>query len=69
MMYGIFYRVTSLCLSNDYAATGLGVPGRQPQMVVCLEDGTVEVHTISNKFSALMPEEIDAFSVIISGLS
>jgi len=29
----MIFSVTSLCLSNDYSATGQGLPGRPPQMV------------------------------------
>jgi len=57
--------VTSFCLSNDHSATGVGLAGRRPQMVVCLDSGAVEVHTISKEFSALMPEEVDQFATFL----
>ena len=34
--------------------------------VIGLSTGEVEVHTISQKFSALMPEEVDQFSQLLS---
>jgi hypothetical protein len=58
-------RVTSLCLSNDNSATGQGLPGRTPQMVVFLENGTAEAHLIKREFSALMGDEIDKFALLL----
>jgi len=58
-------RVSSLCLSNDHSATGQGIPGRAPQMVVFLDNGTTEAHIIKREFSALMPEELGHFKKFI----
>ncbi|CAD5110844.1 DgyrCDS205 [Dimorphilus gyrociliatus] len=56
----------AFCLSNDHSATGQGLPGRKPQMILAFEDSVVEVHTVSQKFSALFPEEVDQFAELIN---
>lgn len=60
-----FIRLTAFCLSNDHSATGQGLPGRKPQMLLAFEDSTIEVHTVSQKFSALFPDEVDKFAELI----
>ena len=34
--------------------------------MIGLSTGEIEVHTISQKFSALMPEEVDQFSQLLN---
>ena len=36
--------------------------------MVGLSSGEMEVHSISQKFSALMPEEVDQFSQLIANV-
>ncbi|XP_064644540.1 cytoplasmic dynein 2 intermediate chain 1-like isoform X2 [Lineus longissimus] len=55
-------RVTSFCLSNDHSATGLGLPGRQPQMVTTTAEGAIEVHNISKQFAVAQLDEVYQFA-------
>lgn len=37
--------------------------------LVCLDTGTIEAHTMSRQFSALMPEEVDQFAGFLQRLA
>ncbi|XP_032222852.2 cytoplasmic dynein 2 intermediate chain 1 isoform X2 [Nematostella vectensis] len=59
-------RVTSFELSSDYAASGIGIPGRSPEMVLAYESGVIEVHRINSKFSECSPDEFDKFDAYLN---
>eukprot|EP00118_Oscarella_pearsei_P012676 m.95335 g.95335 ORF g.95335 m.95335 type:complete len:994 (+) comp36846_c0_seq5:51-3032(+) len=54
-------RILTFCLSNDHVALGIGLPGRQPEMVLCLSDGSVESHLLEEKLSVCHPNEVAEF--------
>ncbi|XP_078377920.1 cytoplasmic dynein 2 intermediate chain 1-like isoform X2 [Oculina patagonica] len=55
-------RVVCFKLSNDYTASGIGIPGRNPELVLVYESGAVEVHKLSSPFSSASGDELDTFA-------
>lgn len=55
-------RVVCFELSNDYTASGIGIPGRHPELVLVYESGAVEIHKLSGLFSSASGDELDAFA-------
>lgn len=55
-------RVTCFELSSDYSASGIGIPGRNPELVLVYESGAVEVHRISSVFTKASGDELDRFA-------
>lgn len=51
------HRVVNFCLTNDHKATGLGTPGKEPQMLFSLESGKTEIHTVTQALRE--PEELE----------
>lgn len=55
-------RVACFELSSDYSASGIGIPGRNPELVLVFESGVVEIHQISSLFSSAAGDELDRFT-------
>jgi len=55
-------RVVCFELSNDYTASGIGIPGRHPELVLVYESGAVEIHKLSSLFSSASGDELDTFA-------
>ncbi|CAH3154809.1 unnamed protein product [Pocillopora meandrina] len=58
-------RVVCFELSNDYSASGIGIPGRNPELVLVFESGTVEIHKLSKVFTSASGEELDSFATYL----
>ncbi|XP_058954836.2 cytoplasmic dynein 2 intermediate chain 1 isoform X2 [Pocillopora verrucosa] len=58
-------RVVCFELSNDYSASGIGIPGRNPELVLVFESGTVEIHKLSKAFTSASGEELDSFATYL----
>jgi len=52
-------RAIGFTLANDYSSLGQGTPGRSAEIVFIYGDGSVEIHTITNKLSTMQGDEID----------
>ncbi|KAJ7386827.1 hypothetical protein OS493_006857 [Desmophyllum pertusum] len=55
-------RVACFELSSDYSASGIGIPGRNPELVLVYESGAVEIHKLSTLFSRATGDELDTFA-------
>ncbi|KAK3591390.1 hypothetical protein CHS0354_005310 [Potamilus streckersoni] len=55
-------RVVSVACSTDHKATGLGIPGRLPQMFISLESGKTEIHTFAKSVRESEPLEAEFFT-------
>lgn len=51
------HRVTSFCLTNDHKASGLGTPGKEPQMLFSMDSGKTEIHTVAQELRE--PEQLE----------
>ncbi|KAL3835822.1 hypothetical protein ACJMK2_021293 [Sinanodonta woodiana] len=52
-------RVVSVACSTDHKATGLGIPGRLPQLFISLESGKTEIHTFAKSVRESEPLEAE----------
>ncbi|RDD40781.1 WD repeat-containing protein 60 [Trichoplax sp. H2] len=50
--------ITTFVLSNDVAASGLGTPGRPPQMAISYDSGRMEIHTFNTRFGSPVENEL-----------
>ncbi|XP_030827895.1 WD repeat-containing protein 60 isoform X2 [Strongylocentrotus purpuratus] len=61
-------RLSALALANDHAATGWGVAGRKPEMIITDEMGSLDVHLLNSRFSTATASELDSFSDLLEQL-
>ncbi|XP_041460822.1 cytoplasmic dynein 2 intermediate chain 1-like [Lytechinus variegatus] len=61
-------RLSALALANDHAATGWGVAGRKPEMIITDNMGSLDVHVLNSRFSSAIGSELDAFSDLLQQL-
>lgn len=59
-------RVVCFELSNDYSASGIGIPGRNPELVLVFESGVVEIHKLSKAFTRASGDELDSFASFLA---
>ncbi len=62
-------RLTLIELSNDHAATGRGMQGSKPSMVITDDSGAVDVHVINQHFSVADPNELEQMALFLNTLS
>ncbi|XP_033624364.1 WD repeat-containing protein 60-like isoform X1 [Asterias rubens] len=62
-------RLTLIELSNDHAATGRGMQGSKPAMVITDDSGAVDVHVINKHFSVAGPNELENMASFLNTLS
>jgi len=61
-------RVTCFELSSDYSSSGIGIPGRNAELILVYESGAVEIHRISSVFSKASGDDMDRFASYLEGV-
>lgn len=61
-------RVTCFELSSDYSSSGIGIPGRNAELILVYESGAVEIHRISSVFSKAAGDDMDRFASYLEGV-